>query len=136
MMWQSAQWVRHGWIFGITLAVLTNLPRAGFAEQPLKQLPEDVVSFSLAWVALPEAMVGVTKDQGPLAGVSFGLGKGSSDLVGKVLNLMDTGPSFGRQARPAVFPYGEEARSPTWLNVHNSGARRARHEPVLLRYTF
>lgn len=124
-MWRSGWLVRHGWTLGIAALAVASGPQAAFAEQPLKQLPEDVVSFSLAWVALPQAMVEVTKDDGPLAGASWGIIKGSSAAVERVTGLMD-----GETAN------GNERPSPAWLNLNNAGSRQSRHEPALLRYTF
>lgn len=130
-MWRSGRLVRHGWKLGIAALAVASGPPAGFTEQPLTQLPEDVVSFSFAWAALPQAVVEVTKDYGPLAGVSWGVLKGSSEAVGRVVNLMDQAPS-GQH----VLAHGGEARSPAWLNLRGRASRQARHEPALLRYTF
>lgn len=139
-MWRSTRWgEREGTLCMVALA-LVSLPQVGFAEQPLTQLPDDVASFSLAWVALPQAVIEVTKGQGPLAGVSWGVIKGSSEVVGRILNLVDENPSFARTIQTprsqGVVAYGDEARSPAWLNVDHGESRQARHEPALLRYTF
>lgn len=124
-MRRSRQLVQRGWALGIAALAAISLSQVGLAEQPLKQLPEDVVSFSLAWVALPQAMVEVTKDDGPLAGASWGVIKGSSAVVERVMGLMD-GKTADRDEHP----------SPAWLNLTNAGSRQSRHESALLRYTF
>lgn len=124
-MRRSRQLVQRGWALGIAALTAISLAQAGFAEQPLEQLPEDVVSFSLARVALPQMMVEVTKDHGPLAGASWGVIKGSSAVVERVTGLMD-GETADR----------DERHSPAWLNLNNAGSRQPRHEPALLRYTF
>lgn len=119
------QLVQYGWALGVAAVAAISLPQVGLAEQPLKQLPDDVVSFSLAWVALPQTMVEVGKDDGPLAGASWGVVKGSSAVVERVTGLMD-GETADRDARPSA----------AWLNLNNAGSRQSRHEPALLRYTF
>ncbi|MBI3083141.1 MAG: hypothetical protein HYY90_02080 [Candidatus Omnitrophica bacterium] len=127
-------------MLGIAMFAWVSWPQVALAAQPLKQLPEDVVSFSLAWVALPQAVVEVTKEHGPLAGASWGLVKGSSEVVGRVLDLVDEDSSFERTTqlpRPQdASAQGNEARSPAWLNVNEIESRQARREPALLRYTF
>lgn len=121
---------RSGWMLGVTVLASVGLPQVGLAEQPLEQLPKDVASFSLAWVALPQTMAEVTKDHGPLVGASWGVVKGSSEAAARIVNLMDEAPS-------AIRPRQSETdRSPAWLNIDNSRSRRMRREPALLRYTF
>jgi hypothetical protein len=129
-MWRSGWLVRHGWKLGLAALAVASGPQVGFAEQPLKRLPEDVVSFSFAWVALPQAMAEVTEDHGPLAGASWGVVKGSSEAVARIVNLVDEEPSASR------VPRGETDRSPAWLNIDNGRSRSTRREPALLRYTF
>lgn len=135
-MWQSPPWSRCRWGFGVAALATVMLSQAGFAEQPLKRLPEDVVSFSLAWVALPQAMAEVTKEHGPLAGASWGILKGSSEAVGRVVNLLDASPAAERLAQARAEQDALAASSPSWLNLGDGGSRRAHHEPALLRYTF
>ena len=130
-MWRAQRWVRDAGVLGITVLAAVSLPQAAFTEQPLKQLPEDAVSFSLAWVALPQAVVEVTKEHGPLAGASWGVIKGSSEIVERVVSLTDQAPS-GQY----VSTHGGEARSPAWLNLRDQESHQVRHEPALLRYTF
>jgi len=110
--------------------VTASLAQVGFAEQPVERLPKDVVSFSLAWVALPQTMAEVTKDYGPLVGASWGVVKGSSEAAARIVNLMDEAPSATRPRQ------SETDRSPAWLNIENGRSRRMRREPALLRYTF
>ena len=129
-MWRSGWLVRQGWKLGIAALAVGSGSQAVFAEQPLKRLPEDVVSLSFAWVALPQTMAEVTKDHGPLAGASWGVVKGSSEAAARVVNLMDEAPS-------ATRPHQRETdRSPVWLNLDNGHSRSTRHKPALLRYTF
>mgnify|MGYP001599064023 CR=1 FL=1 len=129
-MWRSGWLVRSGWKLGIAALAVASGSQAGFAEQPLKRLPEDVVSFSFAWVALPQTMAEVTKDHGPLVGASWGVVKGSSEAVERIANLVDQEPAASRA------PRDETGRSPAWLNIDNSRSRSTRREPALLRYTF
>ena len=116
----------------VALVVLSAVSRVqtGFAEQPVERLPKDVVSFSLAWVALTQAMAEVTKDHGPLVGASWGVVKGSSEAAARIVHLMDEAPSATRPRQR------ETDRSPAWLNIDNGRSRRMRREPTLLRYTF
>lgn len=129
-----------GWGLGVTVLAVMGLPQVGFAEQPLEQLPEDVASFSLAWVALPQSVAEVTKDHGPLAGASWGVIKGSSEVMGRVVNLMDASPASERRAQARSEQDARAHRattsSPAWLNLRDRGSRQARHEPAFLRYTF
>jgi hypothetical protein len=129
-MWRSGWLVRHGWKLGIAALAVASGPQVAFAEQPLKRLPEDVVSFSLAWVALPQTMVDITKEHGPLAGASWGVVKGSLEAAARIVNLMDEAPSATRPRQ------SKTNRSPAWLNIDSSPSRGARREPALLRYTF
>lgn len=135
-MRRSRQVVPHGWAFGVAALAAISLAQVGFAEQPLKQLPEDAVSFSLAWVALPQSMVEMTKDHGPVAGVSWGVLKGSSEAVGRVVNLLDASPASERRAQARAEQDAFATSSPSWLNLDDGRSRKARHEPALLRYTF
>lgn len=131
---EHSRW--SGWDLGVAVLVGMGLPQVGFAEQPLKQLPEDVMSVSLAWVALPQAVVEVTKDRGPLAGASWGVLKGSSEAVGRVVNLLDASPAAERRSRDQVERHASAVSSPGWLGLDDGGSRRAHQEPALLRYTF
>ena len=97
------------------------------------------MSVSFAWVALPQAVVEVTKDHGPLAGISWGLIKGSSEVVARVMSLVEKEPSFEgtTQTPPSqdVFAHRDDGRL-SWLNLQDGGAREVHREPVLLHYTF
>lgn len=54
----------------------------GFAEErPFKQLPHDLLRWSLAWVAIPQQMVEVGRAYGPLAALTWGPAKGTAVLV-------------------------------------------------------
>lgn len=132
---RSRRMARHRRGFGMVVLATIALTQAAFAEQPLKQLPRDVTSVALAWTELPQAMVEVTHDDGPLAGMSWGLLKGSSEAVGRVVSLLDQGPASERLVPPGSVRI-EPRRSPAWLNAGEWGTRHAQREPVLLRYTF
>lgn len=115
-------------LFTVVALAALSLPQVGFAEQPLSQLPKDAVSVSFAWVALPQHMLEVTKDHGPLAGLSVGFLEGSSAAVGRVLSVID---------RDAPPDRRDEPQAPAWLNLPRETLRQTSHrEPALLRYTF
>lgn len=139
-MRRARRWVGYGWALGIAVIAGVSLPQVGFAEQPLKQLPDDVASFSLAWVALPQTMVEVAKDHGPLAGASWGVVKGTSEVAGRVLNLMDESLAFEHRAQTEsdqnLLAHDDGAPLPAWLNMDNGESRKVQHKPALLRYTF
>ena len=130
---------RYGWTLGLAVLAWASLGQAGFAEQPLRQLPRDVVSVSLAWVALPQTMVAVTKDHGPLAGVSWGVIEGVAGVMKRTLKPAELDPWFeGRTTARAPVERSAEADPGqlSWLNTRDAGAREASREPALLRYTF
>lgn len=104
-----------GWPLGIGMALAISAAPAGFAERPVEQLPKDVSVFSFAWVALPETMAEVAQDHGPLAGASWGVVKGSSAVVERVVGLTDP---------------------EDWLNQEAPGTRQSHRDSPLLRYTF
>lgn len=137
---RSRALVQRGRVLGVATVAAVSLSQVGFAEQSLEQLPKDVISFSLVWVALPQTMAEVTKDHGPLAGVSWGVVKGTGDVAGRVMDLLDEGPASERRAQALAgrrnAALGGERRSPEWLNVRRGGSPQARHEPAFLRYTF
>ena len=69
---------------GASLAISLMLGgvSAVWAEsRPIKQLPGDVVRWSMVWTHIPEDMATVGYEDGPLAAVTWGPMKGTASMV-------------------------------------------------------
>lgn len=136
----ARRWMRQAGLWGLAVVGLAALPGIEAAEPSVDQLPKDVASFSLAWVALPQAMVEVTRNHGPLAGASWGVVKGSSDVIARVADLAEVDASFEgetpRAERPTAAAYSQDNQFAAWLDQQEIGARDTRRQPALLRYAF
>jgi hypothetical protein len=97
---------------GTAVLAMVSVPPVGFTEQPLKQLPK---------------VVEVSKDQEPLAGVSWSV-------------ISDPGQSVERQAQMVIGQHlsaDRQARpSSAWLDLHGGRSRAANREPDLWRSEF
>ncbi len=101
---------------GVLVGVLCGTTTAMAKSRPIQQLPSDVVRWSTLWVAVPEQMIAVGRDDGPLAALTWGPAKGTVALV----------QHTGR----AVWDVVEPDENP----VHR--ARANTPQGVILRYEF
>lgn len=126
-------------VCALLVGMMVRLP-AVRAEQPLTQLPDDVASLSFAWVALPQTMAEVTEEQGPLAGVTWGLVKGSSDVMERVVSLTDSNASFERSTQtrpPQTVPLSNATdQLSAWMNGNDGSSHQPHQESAWLRYAF
>lgn len=68
----------------IVLGVVASLlcPASVFARsKPLHDLPGDVVRWSLCWMAIPQGIAEVARDDGPLAALAWGPSKGATTMI-------------------------------------------------------
>lgn len=101
---------------GVLVGVLCGTATAMAKSRPIQQLPGDVVRWSTLWVAVPEEMVAVGHDEGPLAALTWGPAKGTAVLV------QQTGQEVWDIMKPDENP------------VHRS--RASNPQGVILRYEF
>ena len=72
---------RMQWVAGMCVASVLAAPFAQAESRPIKQLPKDLVRWSTLWMAIPEQMMDVGMEYGPLAAVTWGPAKGTADMV-------------------------------------------------------
>lgn len=72
---------RFSGLAGVWVASLLIVPPVQAESRPLKQLPKDLVRWSTLWMTVPEQMMDVAVDYGPLAAVTWGPAKGTATMV-------------------------------------------------------
>lgn len=73
---------RTRWVTGALVGlVLMSAPLAFAEDRPLKQFPADVARWSTLWMAIPQQMMVVGQEQGPLAAVTVGPTQGAAAMV-------------------------------------------------------
>ena len=109
-MWRFRRWVERA--LGTALLAMVSVSLVGCIEQPLKQLPK---------------VAEVSKDQGPLAGVSWSV-------------IEDSDPSVERQTQMVIGQHvlADRLAKPSleWLDLHGGKSRAVNREPDIGRYEF
>lgn len=102
-------------LLGCLLLILLA-PRVALAKsKPIEQLPKDLLRWSFCWTAIPQQMAEVSRDDGALAGMTWGPTKGTAVMV----------ESTTRELWDAAKPDGRPA-----------GRRKSDVRGVLFRYDF
>ena len=79
------------------LAVISVVLCAGVgaaaAEEPpsIARLPKDLAHLATVWVAVPQAMYAVSRDEGPAAGLTKGAVAGGSSMVQDTVRYLTSG---------------------------------------------
>lgn len=107
---------RNIW-FVVGMAVALGMHGMALAAEskPIEQLPGDVARWSTTWAEIPKQMFQVSRDEGPLSGVTWGPAKGTALMI--------------RSTTDAVW----EMLKPEQPPVHQG---RDRAPGVILRYEF
>ena len=58
-----------------------TMATAAAQERPIKQLPADLVRWSMSWTEVPKEMVTVGQEYGPVAAVTWGPVQGAASMV-------------------------------------------------------
>ncbi len=58
------------------------------SQKPLSQFPKDVARLATGWVVIPQQMAEVSRDNGPLAGLSWGPIEGSRRLLNDTTEMV------------------------------------------------
>ena len=108
---------RGPWVAVGMLVSALVVPHPAWAEsRPLKQLPKDLARWSTMWIAIPQQMIDVGLDYGPVAAVTWGPAKGTAKMV------EDTTQDMWDAMKPEPHP-GQRR--------HDEGTKAA-----IFRYTF
>ena len=86
---------------------LIGTSSVSFAAQhkSIRQLPDDVVRWSTAWLIIPEQMYEVAKTDGPIAALTWGPAKGTAVMVhSTVKGLWEAAKPDSRPVRRAQRP--------------------------------
>ena len=65
------------------MAIALGMVGTVFAAEskPIEQLPGDVVRWSTTWMEIPNQMVQVSRDEGPVSGLLWGPAKGTALMI-------------------------------------------------------
>ena len=86
-------------IAGIVLGIGMSLSSVVFAEsKPIEQLPKDIARWSTMWVEIPEQMVRVGQEDGPVAALTVGPAKGTAKF------MQSTGEEVWKAVKPDHRP--------------------------------
>ena len=86
-------------IAGIVLGIGMSLSSAAFAEsKPIEQLPKDLARWSTMWVEIPEQMMQVGREDGPVAALTMGPTQGTAKF------LQSTGEEVWKAVKPDHRP--------------------------------
>ena len=79
-----------GGFIGVLLCVAGRLATA---EEPpsITNLPKDLAHLATAWVAVPQAMYQVSRDAGPMQGLTVGTVEGSERMVRRTVTYLTSG---------------------------------------------
>ena len=73
---------RARWIVAAMVGMWSGMMAIASAEgRPLKQLPSDLVRWSMSWTEVPKQMVNVGEEYGPVAAVTWGPVQGAASMV-------------------------------------------------------
>lgn len=61
---------------GVALGMIGTVQAA--ERKPIEQLPGDVVRWSTTWAQIPKQMTEVSREEGPLSGLTWGPAKGTA----------------------------------------------------------
>ena len=87
---------------GVWLAATASASAEG---RPIKQLPSDVVRWSMSWTEVPKQMIDVGEEYGPVAAVTWGPVQGvASMLTSTTKELWDMMKADERTRRSAYAP--------------------------------
>ena len=86
----------------VTMVVLfVGGDRLAFAaSKSIKQLPADLARWSMMWTAIPQQMVEVGQEHGPLAGLMWGPAQGAAALVESAVKEVWETAKLDRKPRP------------------------------------
>ena len=65
----------------------------GCADEPppVAQLPHDVARLATVWMAMPQSMYRVTRDEGAFAGLTKGAVEGGGRMIGDTVTYLTSG---------------------------------------------
>ena len=97
---------RIAMVAGLALS-LVGAPPCSLAAQhkSIRQLPDDVVRWSTAWLIIPEQMYEVAQTNGPVAALTWGPAKGAAVMVHSTIKgLWEAAKPDPRPVRRAQQP--------------------------------
>lgn len=68
-------------VMGMAIALGMAGTAAAAERKPIEQLPGDVVRWSTTWMEIPNQMVQVSRDEGPVSGFLWGPAKGTALMI-------------------------------------------------------